>query len=82
MGGSLPPPLRRARPGDPLVGDRAEGANVVKLAGNFTIAAMLETLGESFALVRKSGLDPEQFLDIINSTLSSRRSTKPTENSP
>lgn len=51
------------------VGNAAEGANVVKLAGNFTIAAMLETLGEAFALVRKSGQDPRQFLDIINSTL-------------
>ncbi|MBF0392096.1 MAG: NAD(P)-dependent oxidoreductase [Alphaproteobacteria bacterium] len=51
------------------VADAPEGANVVKLAGNFTIAAVLETLSEAFALLRKSGLDPRQFLDIVNSTM-------------
>jgi 3-hydroxyisobutyrate dehydrogenase-like beta-hydroxyacid dehydrogenase len=44
-------------------------ANVVKLAGNFLIAAALESLGEAFALVRKSGGDAGQFLDIINNAL-------------
>ena len=39
-------------------------ANVVKLAGNFLIVSMLETLGEAFALVRKGGVDPKQFLEI------------------
>lgn len=41
-------------------------ANTVKLAGNMLIAGMLEALGESFALVRKSGLSPQQFLGIVN----------------
>jgi len=44
-------------------------ANVVKLSGNFLIAAMLESLGESFALVRKSGGDAGQFLEIVNGAL-------------
>lgn len=44
-------------------------ANAVKLAGNFLIAAALESLGEAFALVRKSGVDAGQFLDIVNNAL-------------
>ena len=52
-----------------MVGAEPRLANVVKLAGNFLIAAMLESLGEAFALVRKSGVDAGQFLEIINSAL-------------
>lgn len=48
------------------VGTEAPIANVIKLAGNFMIASLLETLGEAFALVRKSGADAAQFLDIMN----------------
>ncbi|HLY16620.1 MAG TPA: NAD(P)-dependent oxidoreductase [Bryobacteraceae bacterium] len=44
-------------------------ANVVKLSGNFLIAAALESLGEAFALVRKSGVDAGEFLEIVNSAL-------------
>jgi 3-hydroxyisobutyrate dehydrogenase-like beta-hydroxyacid dehydrogenase len=44
-------------------------ANVFKLSGNFLIAAAIESLGEAFALVRKSGGDAAQFLDIINNAL-------------
>ena len=44
-------------------------ANAVKLAGNFLIAAALESMGEAFALVRKSGVDAGQFLEIINTAL-------------
>lgn len=51
------------------VGEEAWMANVVKLGGNFAIAAMLETLGEAFALMQKSGVAPEQFLEIINTAL-------------
>lgn len=44
-------------------------ANVVKVSGNFLIAAALESLGEAFALVRKSGVDAGQFLEIVNTAL-------------
>lgn len=44
-------------------------ANLLKLAGNFLIASMLEALGESFALVRKSGIEAREFLQIANSAL-------------
>jgi 3-hydroxyisobutyrate dehydrogenase-like beta-hydroxyacid dehydrogenase len=52
-----------------VVGARPSEANLVKLAGNFLIASMLESLGEAFALVRKSGIDPDRFLNILISTL-------------
>jgi 3-hydroxyisobutyrate dehydrogenase-like beta-hydroxyacid dehydrogenase len=43
-------------------------ANVVKIARNFLLATIIESLGEAFALVRNSGVEPAQFLDIITST--------------
>ena len=51
------------------VGERASAANVIKLCGNFMLAAMVEGLGEALALVRKHGLDPAQFLDLITSSV-------------
>ena len=50
-------------------GEDPVAANVVKLAGNFLITCVVESLGESFALLRKSGVDHVQFLDFITSTL-------------
>jgi 3-hydroxyisobutyrate dehydrogenase-like beta-hydroxyacid dehydrogenase len=47
------------------LGDTPSASNVVKLAGNFVIASMLETLGEAFALTRKSGVEPAAFLDVF-----------------
>ena len=38
-----------------VVGERQSQANLVKLSGNFLIAAMIESLGEAFALVRCEG---------------------------
>lgn len=52
-----------------VVGEDAPGANVIKLNGNFLITTVIESLAESFALVRKSGLDASQFLEILTSTL-------------
>ena len=42
-------------------------ANAIKLAGNFSLAAMLETLSEAMALMRKAQIDPKLFLEITNS---------------
>jgi 3-hydroxyisobutyrate dehydrogenase-like beta-hydroxyacid dehydrogenase len=42
---------------------------VIKLTGNFLIASVLESLGEAFALVRKSGIDPHRYLDILTNSL-------------
>ncbi|MGH8007049.1 MAG: NAD(P)-dependent oxidoreductase [Candidatus Binatia bacterium] len=52
-----------------VVGHEAPAANTVKLAGNFLIASVIESLGESFALIRKHGIDPHQYLDILTSTI-------------
>ena len=52
-----------------LLGEKQSSANVLKLAGNFLIASTLETFGEAFALARKSGVDPEKFLEVLNGTI-------------
>jgi 3-hydroxyisobutyrate dehydrogenase-like beta-hydroxyacid dehydrogenase len=51
------------------VGKTPEQASVVKLAGNFLIGAMLESLCEAFTLLRKNGIDPEPFHDVISRKL-------------
>jgi 3-hydroxyisobutyrate dehydrogenase-like beta-hydroxyacid dehydrogenase len=52
-----------------VVSDKAEAANLVKLSGNFLIAAVIESLGEAMALVGKAGIDKHVYLDILTSTL-------------
>jgi 3-hydroxyisobutyrate dehydrogenase-like beta-hydroxyacid dehydrogenase len=49
-----------------VMGEQAWQANVVKIAVNFTIASAIETMGEAFALIRKSGMDAHAFLDFLN----------------
>jgi 3-hydroxyisobutyrate dehydrogenase-like beta-hydroxyacid dehydrogenase len=50
------------------LGAEPANANIVKIARNFLLGAIIESLGEAFALVQKSGVEPAQFLDIITST--------------
>ena len=54
-----------------VVGEEAWRANLTKIAMNFLLASMLEAMGESFALVRKSGVDLHQFLEILNGLFNS-----------
>jgi 3-hydroxyisobutyrate dehydrogenase-like beta-hydroxyacid dehydrogenase len=68
--------IERCRPlfdvmgqGVEVVGDDPPRANVVKLAGNFILACALEAMGEAFALVRKYGVEPSRFLEIVNGRL-------------
>jgi 3-hydroxyisobutyrate dehydrogenase-like beta-hydroxyacid dehydrogenase len=49
-----------------VIGNEPWQANVVKLGGNFMIASMLESFGEAFALMRKAGVEPSVFLDVMN----------------
>jgi 3-hydroxyisobutyrate dehydrogenase-like beta-hydroxyacid dehydrogenase len=49
-----------------VLGEEAWTANAVKLCGNFMIASMLETFGEAFAALRKSGVEPQAFLEIMS----------------
>ncbi len=46
-----------------------EHANLVKLLGNMITATALEMLGEAVALLRKRGLDPKSFIDILTGTM-------------
>jgi 3-hydroxyisobutyrate dehydrogenase-like beta-hydroxyacid dehydrogenase len=52
-----------------VVSDQAHTANLVKLSGNFLLASAIETLGEAVALVGKAGVDRQQYVDILTSTL-------------
>lgn len=52
-----------------VVSDRPENANLVKLSGNFLLAAVVESLGEALALVGKAGLDRAEYLEVLTSTL-------------
>jgi 3-hydroxyisobutyrate dehydrogenase-like beta-hydroxyacid dehydrogenase len=54
-----------------IVGDQPWRANLTKIAMNFMLASMIEAMGEGFALVRKSGVDTNQFLEILNGIFSS-----------
>ena len=50
------------------VAAEAPKANAVKVARNFLLATIIESLGEAFALVEKAGVDPQIFYDIVTST--------------
>jgi 3-hydroxyisobutyrate dehydrogenase-like beta-hydroxyacid dehydrogenase len=52
-----------------LFGEDPVAANVVKLSGNFMIASVMETLGEVYALLRKSGVEPAKFLEFATNSL-------------
>jgi 3-hydroxyisobutyrate dehydrogenase-like beta-hydroxyacid dehydrogenase len=52
-----------------VAGEEAFAANVFKLAGNFMITTVIESLSEAFALIRKSGLDSNRFLEVLTESL-------------
>ena len=49
-----------------VIGTEPYQANTFKLAGNFLISSMLETLSEAFTLIQKSGVEPAKFLEVLN----------------
>jgi 3-hydroxyisobutyrate dehydrogenase-like beta-hydroxyacid dehydrogenase len=51
------------------IGDEPPAANLVKLSGNFLIASVIEALGEAMALIRKAGIDPHRYYELLTSTL-------------
>lgn len=51
-----------------VVGEEPAKANAVKIARNFLLATVIESLGEAFALVRKCGVAPGDFLNILSNT--------------
>ncbi|CDO31761.1 NAD(P)-dependent oxidoreductase [Mycolicibacterium porcinum] len=52
-----------------VLGEAPRAANLVKISGNFLIASVIESLGEAMALVGKAGVDKQQYLDLLTSTL-------------
>jgi 3-hydroxyisobutyrate dehydrogenase-like beta-hydroxyacid dehydrogenase len=51
------------------VGERPSAANLVKLCGNFSIMAAIETLGEAMALAEKGGVGKAKLLEVLTGTL-------------
>jgi len=52
-----------------VVSDQPQTANLVKASGNFLLASAIESVSEAVALVAKAGVDREQYVDILTSTL-------------
>ena len=51
------------------IGRQPAAANLVKLSGNFLLAAAIEALGEAIALVDKAGIDRRAYVDLLTSTV-------------
>ncbi len=54
-----------------VIGEQPWQANLIKIAVNFVLGSMLETVGESYALVEKHGVDTRKFLEALNGTVRS-----------
>jgi 3-hydroxyisobutyrate dehydrogenase-like beta-hydroxyacid dehydrogenase len=51
------------------MGAEPAAANLIKLSGNFLLAAMIESLGEAIALVGKAGVDRKAYVELLTSTV-------------
>jgi 3-hydroxyisobutyrate dehydrogenase-like beta-hydroxyacid dehydrogenase len=63
------PYLRQIGQGIYELGDDPGAANVAKLAGNFLIAAAMESMAEAFALGEKNGVEARELARIFGETL-------------
>ena len=68
--------IERARPvlepmsrGITVIGAEPSQAHAAKLAGNFTISMMIQTLSEAIVFGKASGIDPALLLETLNSAL-------------
>jgi 3-hydroxyisobutyrate dehydrogenase-like beta-hydroxyacid dehydrogenase len=59
-------PLSR---GISVIGPEPRQAHALKLGGNFLISAMIHSLGEAFVYAAGQGIEPEIFLETVNSAL-------------
>ena len=73
MAAGAPDAIERCRPimealsrGITVVGQEPWKANLTKIGVNFMLATVLESFGEAYAMLEKSGLDPHGFLDVLN----------------
>ena len=51
------------------IGTEPSSANLVKLSGNFLMAAAIEALGEAIALVGKAGIDKQVYVNLLTSSI-------------
>src|SRR5579875_943972 len=51
------------------VGEEPGAANVVKLAGNFLVAAAMEAMAEALTLAEKNGIDRSQVIEMFGQTI-------------
>jgi 3-hydroxyisobutyrate dehydrogenase-like beta-hydroxyacid dehydrogenase len=70
------PSVERALPlldaisrGRTIVSEEPWRANALKLAGNFMISAMIQTLSEAFVFAAAQGIDPDVFIETVNNAL-------------
>jgi 3-hydroxyisobutyrate dehydrogenase-like beta-hydroxyacid dehydrogenase len=68
--------IERARPlleplsrGISVVGTEPWQAHALKLGGNFLISTMIQSLSEAFVFAESQGIEPEVFLETVNSAL-------------
>jgi len=52
-----------------VIAEEPVKATLVKLSGNFLIAAIIESLSEAVALTRKAGIDPKTYIEFLTNTL-------------
>ncbi len=63
------PLLEAASRGLTIVSGEPWRAHALKLGGNFMIAAMVQAMSEAFVFSESHGIDPELFLETVNSAL-------------
>src|SRR5579883_352592 len=54
-----------------VAGNEPWQANTLKLCGNFMIASLIEAFGEANATLRKAGVSPQLFLEVMNALMGS-----------
>jgi len=59
-------PLSR---GISVIGSKPAQAHAVKVAGNFLITMMIQSLSEAFVFSKANGIDPAMFIETVNSAL-------------
>jgi 3-hydroxyisobutyrate dehydrogenase-like beta-hydroxyacid dehydrogenase len=52
-----------------MICEDAPAANLIKLSGNLLITTVIESLAEGFALMRKAGVDPLKFLEVLTESM-------------
>ena len=52
-----------------VLGDRPSQSNLIKLCLNFMAASAINSMGESMALARKCGIEPDAYLEVFTGTI-------------